>query len=303
MSFTVTSREGARALKPGTVARSAAGTIAGRVDSWHGAVLGDERSFPWDRLELPLTVLWPQECPTCSWPRRETVNMVCQTCGTDYAAPPTPEQTAPAELAELRAAVANGEASDGFHTHAELYAYRRVYNAALFNEWHRLGEWDVVKSWRHSDGELAFGGGWFIVVATLPTGQISNHYQAEHWNLFQIPERDLAPDYDGHTPAEALERLQEFIGPETYARGGILPAGAEPIDPGNLGGYLTASAAADYGRRLLAELNSAVVNPDCRDGKHRACSGDGWDTRTDQPAPCPCWCHATTPHAPEAGRG
>lgn len=24
------------------------------------------------------------ECPTCTWPHRETTGMVCQTCGTDY---------------------------------------------------------------------------------------------------------------------------------------------------------------------------------------------------------------------------
>ena len=24
------------------------------------------------------------DCPTCTWPNRETVDMVCQTCGTDY---------------------------------------------------------------------------------------------------------------------------------------------------------------------------------------------------------------------------
>lgn len=26
-------------------------------------------------------------CPTCAWPNRETVDMVCQTCGTDYGTP------------------------------------------------------------------------------------------------------------------------------------------------------------------------------------------------------------------------
>jgi hypothetical protein len=32
-------------------------------------------------------------CPTCSWPSRETVGMVCQTCGTDYSTdPPTRPQ-------------------------------------------------------------------------------------------------------------------------------------------------------------------------------------------------------------------
>lgn len=117
----------------------------------------------------------------------------------------------------LAQALAAGEASDGFHTHNELYAYRRIYNAALFNEWARTGEHEVVKSWKHSDGEPCFGGGWFIVVATLPTGQISNHYQAEHWDLFDIPAFELPPAYDGHTPAEALARLQAFIEAEAQA--------------------------------------------------------------------------------------
>jgi hypothetical protein len=33
------------------------------------------------------------------------------------------------------------------------------------------------------------------------------------------------------------------------------------------------------------------MNPDCRDGKHASCSGDGWDLEQDQPGPCPCECH------------
>jgi len=33
------------------------------------------------RLDLALA----GNCPTCSGPQRETVGMVCQTCGTDYA--------------------------------------------------------------------------------------------------------------------------------------------------------------------------------------------------------------------------
>lgn len=41
------------------------------------------------------------------------------------------------------------------------------------------------------------------------------------------------------------------------------------------------------------------MNPDCRDGKHASCSGDGWDNGLDEPAPCPCSCHppaASDPH-------
>lgn len=28
-----------------------------------------------------------EPCPTCTGPTRETVGMICQTCGTDYSAP------------------------------------------------------------------------------------------------------------------------------------------------------------------------------------------------------------------------
>lgn len=112
----------------------------------------------------------------------------------------------------------NGSTSDGWHTFDELYEYRMLYNAALFNEWAnhfdqknetRLN--DVHKSWKHSDGEPCFGGGWFVVVAELPTGQITNHYKAEYWDLFKIPARDLANKYDGHTPAEVAIRLKEYL--------------------------------------------------------------------------------------------
>lgn len=96
---------------------------------------------------------------------------------------------------------------DGYHTHEELYEYRMLYNAHAARGWLAAGI-PVVKSWRHSDGELCFGGGWFVVYATLPAGQVSNHYKTEFWDLFDVPEVDLAPEYDDHTPAEAARRLR-----------------------------------------------------------------------------------------------
>lgn len=110
-----------------------------------------------------------------------------------------------------RARKVTGETSDGYHTFNELYDYRRAYNAALFNEWAAQGKYDVHKSLRHSDGELCFGGGWFVVVAELPTGQITNHYKDKYYDEFQFIERERANPYDGHTPQEALERLQQLL--------------------------------------------------------------------------------------------
>lgn len=106
---------------------------------------------------------------------------------------------------------ASGSTSDGHHTFDELYDYRMLYNAHAAHGWLAAGG-PVVKSWKHSDGELCFGGGWFIVTATLPTGQVSNHYKAEHWGLFAVPEVDLPPEYDGHTPQDAAERLRAAAG-------------------------------------------------------------------------------------------
>lgn len=101
-----------------------------------------------------------------------------------------------------------GEVSDGYHTFRELYYYRMLYNAAFFNLLPK--DW-VHKSKRHHTGEECFGGGWFIVMAELPTGQISNHYELKDWDLFQVPEKEFADEWDGHTPQEAAERLHKYL--------------------------------------------------------------------------------------------
>ena len=92
-----------------------------------------------------------------------------------------------------------GLLADDYHTVQELYDYRLAYNALLFNEWAAQGKHDVHKAWRHSDGELCFGGGWFIVCATTPHGLVSNHYHEQYWDMFDCEHRDLPVEYDGHT--------------------------------------------------------------------------------------------------------
>lgn len=104
----------------------------------------------------------------------------------------------------------SGEASDGYHTHNELYEYRTLYHAHAAMAW-ALNGVEVTKSWNHSDGEPCFGGGWFIVTAQLPTGQVSNHYPAEDWPLFHVPEVDRPAEWDGHTPQEASARIRAAL--------------------------------------------------------------------------------------------
>ena len=95
----------------------------------------------------------------------------------------------------------------------DLYAFRLIYNALLFNEWVDREDIEVYKSRRHHDGEVPFGDAdWFIVVAILPFGkQVTNHYHIDFWDYFSIPEYDMVKDeFDGHTSADVLDRLTEF---------------------------------------------------------------------------------------------
>ena len=112
-----------------------------------------------------------------------------------------------------------GLVSDGYHTFDELYEFRMLYNAMFANLlaegvgvgaiWQKI---DVYKSLRHDDSQLCFGGGWFIVVIKLMTGKrISNHYPIANWDLFHIPERHSVVDFDGHTSADVVERMREFL--------------------------------------------------------------------------------------------
>lgn len=116
------------------------------------------------------------------------------------------------------------ELSDGYHTFNELYDFRKMYNAALFNEWAEGynfakgiddTKYSVHKSWKHFDGEDCFPNSkhrWFIVSAMLPTGLISNHYKEKDWDLFKIPEVEKALfEFDGHTGKDVLERLSSLV--------------------------------------------------------------------------------------------
>lgn len=105
----------------------------------------------------------------------------------------------------------NEEITDGFHTMDELYEFRKVLSALVFNGWSNAGLFNVHKSKRHSDGELCFGGGWFIIVADTEHGQITFHYDLKDWDLFEMPEKETASPFDGHTSEDALKRLYKLI--------------------------------------------------------------------------------------------
>lgn len=95
-----------------------------------------------------------------------------------------------------------GEVSDGYHTFNGLYAQRRVLFATLCNIFKGCS-W---KSRKHSDGELCFGGDWFIVGIDTPEGSYTYHYQMEYWKMFNCEELAYGKEWDGHTEKD-VDRL------------------------------------------------------------------------------------------------
>lgn len=98
-----------------------------------------------------------------------------------------------------------GDISDGYHTFNSLYRQRLILFAALVKAY-RDKAW---KSWKHHDGEIPFGGGWFIVGIETPEGQYTYHYEAKDWDLFDCQELPVAKEWDGHTE-EDVTRLMSL---------------------------------------------------------------------------------------------
>lgn len=48
----------------------------------------------------------------------------------------------------------------------------------------------------------------FIVGIDTPDGQATYHYDVvPYWDLFHVKELEFAPEWDGHTPDEAIRRI------------------------------------------------------------------------------------------------
>lgn len=91
--------------------------------------------------------------------------------------------------------------SDGHHTFGELYKHRCYLFAVICNS-NKNKAW---KSKKHSDGTMYDG--MFIVGITTPNGEATYHYDMKFWELFDVKEILNAPEYDGYTPDDVLERL------------------------------------------------------------------------------------------------
>ena len=95
------------------------------------------------------------------------------------------------------------DVSDGFHTFRQLY-YQRMMLFATIVKQNKDKAW---KSLRHEDGELCFGGGWFIVGIDTPKGSYTYHYENKYFDLFDCEILDYGKHWDGHTEKDVTRLL------------------------------------------------------------------------------------------------
>lgn len=114
--------------------------------------------------------------------------------------------------------VDTGSISDGYHTFDELYHHRAILTAVVvhcfpFRSW---------KSKQHHDGSMYEG--MFIVGIETPTGTATYHYDMDYWGLFDCAVLERAPEWDGHTPDDAIERIGSLMTldtPSPYLQPGL----------------------------------------------------------------------------------
>ena len=95
-----------------------------------------------------------------------------------------------------------GDTSDGYHTFNELYHHRAVLFSVIVANYSDKA-W---KSKKHHDDTMYDG--MFIVGIDTPDGQATYHYDIDpYWNMFKCRVLDRAPEWDDHTPAQAIERI------------------------------------------------------------------------------------------------
>lgn len=130
-----------------------------------------------------------------------------QSVACDYEDFPDPRSLFTRLAGLIRPNPINGSTSDGYHTFDELYHHRAVLFSVVVSAFPDK----VWKAKAHSDGTMY--GGMFIVGIDTPDGQATYHYDIDpYWGMFRCKELDRAPEWDGHTPEQAIERIGKLTG-------------------------------------------------------------------------------------------
>lgn len=99
---------------------------------------------------------------------------------------------------------------DGYHTFDELYDHRIELFIGLCRKIAYKGDREIWRSKLHADGTSYDG--WFILGINKSKGsQITYHLPDKEWENTHFAEKlETAPEFDGHTSDDVLERLKKI---------------------------------------------------------------------------------------------
>lgn len=132
-------------------------------------------------------------------------------------------QTTPGiEISEAQRAIlahdeaTRGQLSDGYHSFDELYEHRLFLFISLCNLLISSGVWNHdTKPWKsrkHSDGSEWEG--WFVAgIGTANGRTLTYHLPNRLWDELDVETVEKAPEFDGHTPNDVLQRLADKFFP------------------------------------------------------------------------------------------
>ncbi len=104
-----------------------------------------------------------------------------------------------------------GHISDGFHTFNELYEHRHALFMALCRVLRTHVEASVWKSKLHDDGVM-YRGHFIMGCRFNELETITYHLPLKYWDkCWFAVELEKAPEWDGHTSDDVINRLIRFV--------------------------------------------------------------------------------------------
>ena len=208
---------------------------------------------------------------------RERINAICEVAGV-------------AEIDDL---------SDGFHTFRQLY-YQRMMLFATIVKQNKDKAW---KSFRHEDGELCFGGGWFIVGIDTPKGSYTYHYENKYFDLFDCEILDYGKHWDGHTEKDVTRLLSLPDVPDINDGDIISRQAAIRWVKTECNPYGKPTLEFESGKKVIEHLEQMPsAQPERKKGKWIFKEDfrivDGYDWKCDQ---CGSWQRYTSKYCPKCG--
>ena len=100
--------------------------------------------------------------------------------------------------------------SDGYHTYEEYTEARNAWCINYLTERPDIS-WKSLRHYDEENDSISNFNDDFVAGINTPKGPVAQHIKMKYWDLLKAPEIDHAPEYDGYTTAESIERINSLL--------------------------------------------------------------------------------------------